>query len=75
MGGLFQQSANPGTQPSESSFRPVLIGIAIVAVIVGIVALLLRSEQKKPFEPNPYAANLQFSDLKASAAQTSPAQP
>jgi hypothetical protein len=69
MGGLLQQSANPTTEPQKSSLRPVLIGIAIVAVIVGILALFLRSEQKKPVEPSPYAANLTFSDLKASAAQ------
>src|ERR1039458_5097466 len=68
MGGLLQQNANP-TEPAESSLRPVLVGIVIVAVIVGILALILRSEQKKPVEPSPYAANLKFSDLKASAAQ------
>jgi hypothetical protein len=37
--------------------------------VVGILALLLRTEQKKPAAPPPYAANLKFSDLKASAAQ------
>ena len=69
MGGLLQQNANPTTEPAESSLRPVLVGIAIVAVIVAVIALILRSEQKKPIEPSPYAANLKFSDLKASAAQ------
>ena len=69
MGGLLQQNANPTTEPAESSLRPVLVGIVMVAVIVGILALILRSEQKRPVEPSPYAANLKFSDLKASAAQ------
>jgi len=69
MRGLLQPNVNPTTEPAESSLRPVLVGIAVVAVIVGILALILRSEQKKPAEPSPYAANLKFSDLKASAAQ------
>ncbi|MFZ3265681.1 MAG: hypothetical protein WA172_16870 [Terriglobales bacterium] len=69
MGGLFPSNANPTTEPAESSLRPVLIGIVIVGVIIGILALILRSQQKPPAEPSPYAANLRFSDLKASAAQ------
>jgi hypothetical protein len=69
MRGLLQPNVNPTAEPAESTLRPVLVGIAVVAVIVGILALILRSEQKKPAEPSPYAANLKFSDLKASAAQ------
>jgi len=69
MGGLIQPNVNPTTEPAESGLRPVLIGMVIVAVVVGIVALILRSEQKKPIEPSAYAAYLKFSDLKASAAQ------
>ena len=49
--------------------RPILIGIVIVAVVVGVLALALRSEVKKPAPPPPYAANLKFSDMKTSAAQ------
>lgn len=69
MKGLLQPNANPTNEPAESSLRPVLVGIVIVGVVVGIIALILRSEQKKPAEPSPYASNLKFSDLKASAAQ------
>ncbi len=69
MGGLLQPNANPTTEPAESSLRPVLIGIVIVGVVIGILALILRSQQKPLAEPSPYAANLKFSDLKASAAQ------
>jgi hypothetical protein len=69
MGGLLQQNVNPTTEPSESPLKPILVGIVIVAVIVGVIALILRSEQKPPVEPSPYAANLKFSDLKASAAE------
>jgi hypothetical protein len=68
MDSLIQPGANPATE-RESSLRPILAGIVIVGVVVGIAALMLRSEQKKPVPPPIYAANLKFSDLKSSAAQ------
>jgi len=67
MGGLINPS--PAAQPDESGFRPVLIGVVIVAVVIGILVLVFRAEQKPPAEPPAYAASLTFSDLKASAAQ------
>jgi hypothetical protein len=67
MGSLMEQT--PSTQEQESSLRPILIGVFIVAVVVGILALALRGPQKKPAQPPAYAASLKFSDLKASAAQ------
>jgi hypothetical protein len=67
MAGLFQPSST--TQTEESNLRPVLIGVFIVAVVVAILVLVLRAQQKPPAPPPPYAANLKFSDLKASAAQ------
>jgi len=69
MGGLLQPNANPTTEPSESSLRPILAGIVIVAVVIGVLVFILRSEQKPPAEPPAYAANLKFSDLKTSAAE------
>lgn len=69
MGGLLQPNVNPTTEPAESSLRPILIGMVIVGVVIGVIALILRADQKKPAAPSPYAANLKFSDLKASAAQ------
>jgi Protein of unknown function (DUF2393) len=69
MGALLQPNANPTNEPEQTSLRPILIGVALVAVIVGIIALVLRSEQPKPVGPPPYAANLKFSDLKVSAAE------
>jgi hypothetical protein len=67
MGGLFQPS--PTAKAEESSLRPVLIGVFIVAVVVTVLVLILRAQQKPPAQPPPYAANLKFSELKASAAQ------
>jgi len=69
MDGLLDSNINPTTEKETSALRPILIGIAIVGVVVGVLALILRSEQKKPVPPPAYAANLKFSDLQTSAAQ------
>lgn len=67
MGGLLAPS--PTTPAAESRLRPVLVAAAVVAAVVGILLLLSREERKAPTGPPAYAANLKFSDLKASAAQ------
>jgi hypothetical protein len=67
MAGLIEQT--PATRTEEPSARPIVIGVFIVAVVVGVLALAFRGEQKKPVQPPAYAASLKFSDLKASAAQ------
>src|ERR1700687_2963859 len=69
MDGLLQPNINPTTEQQESGLRPILIGIVIVGIVVGILALIFRAEQKKPGVPPAYAANLKFSDMKTSAAQ------
>jgi uncharacterized protein DUF2393 len=69
MGSLIEPGANPTTEPQESSFRPILIGIVIVGIVVGVLAMIFRAQQKKPAPPPAYAAYLKFSDLKTSAAQ------
>ena len=69
MDSLIQPNVNPTKERQESSLRPILVGIVIVGIVVGILALILRSEQKKPAAPPAYAASLKFSDLKTSAAQ------
>jgi hypothetical protein len=69
MDGLLQSDVNPTTEQHQSSLRPILIGIVLVASVVGLLALILRGEQKKPALPPAYAANIKFSDLKTSAAQ------
>jgi hypothetical protein len=69
MDGLIQPDVNPTTERQESSLRPILIGIVIVGIVVGVLALIFRAEQKKPASPPAYAANVKFSDMKTSAAQ------
>jgi len=67
MGGLIQPS--PTSTPSESNWRPILVGVAVVVLVVGIIAFFLRSQPKGAAAPHPYAANLKLSDLKMSAAE------
>jgi len=69
MDGLLDPNINPTNEKETSALRPILIGIVIVGVVVAVLALILRSEQKKPLPPPAYAANLKFSDLQTSAAQ------
>jgi hypothetical protein len=69
MDGLLQPSSNPTTEQQESSLRPILIGIVVVGIVVGFLALIFRAEQPTPSAPPAYATKLKFSDLKASAAQ------
>lgn len=69
MGGLIEPNINPTTQPEESTLRPVLIGVLIVGVVVGLIVLAFKAETPKPAEPPAYAADVKFSDLKVSAAQ------
>ena len=68
MGGLIQQQS-PLTEPSESNWRPILLGVGLVVVVVGIIALLLRSNPKPVAGPNPYAANLKLTDPKMSTSE------
>jgi hypothetical protein len=69
MDGLIQPNLDPTTERQESSLRPILIGIVIVGIVVGVLALIFRAEQKKPAALPAYAANLKFSDMTTSAAQ------
>ena len=67
MGGLIQQTSP--TEDQSSLWKPVLIGLALVVVVVGVATLLLRKPPKGAVPPDPYAASLVLSDLKMSAAE------
>lgn len=66
MGGLIQQ---PPTEERDSSRRIIFVAVAVVLLLAVIVAVLLRTEPKSAAGPPPYAANLQLSDFKMSAAE------
>lgn len=59
----------PLTEERDSNLRPILLGVALVIVVVGIIALLLRGQPKSSSVAHPYAANLKISSLKMSAAE------
>jgi Protein of unknown function (DUF2393) len=67
MGGLIQQP--PYSSESESNWRPILLGVVLVVVVVGIIALLLRGQPKSATTPHPYAQNVKLSNVKMSAAE------
>jgi len=67
MGGLIQQTSQ--TEDRNSLWKPVLIGLALVLVVVGVATLILRKPPKTTAPPDPYAAKLVISDLKMSAAE------
>ena len=66
MGSLLQPS--PASE-ERSSLIPILLGVALVVVVVGSAAFLLRTDTKIAAPPHPYAANIKLSDLKMSAAE------
>jgi len=67
MGGFIEPS--PATQERDSNRIPILVGMGLVIVVVGIIALFSRGQSKGSAAPHPYAANLKISDLKMSAAE------
>lgn len=67
MGGLIQPS--PLASDRESNWRPIVLGVGLVVVIVGVIALLLHTQPQPAAAPHPYAVNLKLSDLKMSAAE------
>jgi hypothetical protein len=67
MGGLIQPTL--GADERETNWRAIGIAIGIVVVIVAVLFLISRSQQKAPSGPPTYAANIKFSDLKMSAAE------
>jgi hypothetical protein len=67
MGGFIEPS--PSTQERDSNRIPILVGMGLVIVVVGIIALFSRGQSKGSAAPHPYAANLKISDVKMSAAE------
>ena len=66
MGGFIEPSP---VQERDSNWRPILLGLALVVIVVAVIGLIWRSGQKGAAPPHPYAVNLKLSDLKMSAAE------
>jgi hypothetical protein len=67
MGGLIQPS--PLADEKDSSLRPILIAIVLVAVLIGVLALVSVGSKKAPAARDPYATDVQLSNLKMSQAE------
>jgi hypothetical protein len=66
MGGFIEPS--PAAE-ERALWRPILIGVVIVVVVVGALVLGLRQSPQQLKRPASYAAWLKISDLKMSAAE------
>jgi hypothetical protein len=67
MGGFLQPT--PAVEERDTSKRAIIGAIAVIVILVGIAALILREKPTPPTPPPPYASSLKFSDLKLSQAQ------
>jgi len=56
-------------QTQERNWTPFVIGLVAVVVVVGIIVVLTRNQGGTGSQPNPYAAKLQISNVKLSAAE------
>lgn len=64
--------SQPSLRPPEerdSHLFPILIGIAVVIMVVGLVAYFGREKPHPQSSLHPYAANIKLTDLKMSAAE------
>ncbi len=65
MGALYQPAPE-----EERNWRPLVVGFVVIAVVIGALWVLYRKSSGGPRQPgfDPYASNLQFSDLHLSKA-------
>jgi hypothetical protein len=68
MGGLTQQPT-PVQAEESGIWKPIAIGVAIVVVVLAAITIISRQEKKNAAPPPEYAARLQISNLKLSAAE------
>lgn len=69
MGTLLQPTPAATPEDRDSNWLPIVFGVVLVVIVVVIASLLLRTDSRLVNAPDPYAANIKFSDLKMSAAE------
>jgi len=67
MGGFIQPEID--TEDRESKLRVLVVGVALVAILVGALAYISISSRKTVSAPHPYAANVKITNPKMSAAE------
>jgi len=68
MSGLIDPSPLQ-SEEQESKLIPMLAGLGVVVIVVGLAVFLLREKPKVATPPPAYVANVKISDLKTSAAE------
>ena len=68
MSGLIEPSPQ-NAEERESKLIPMMIGLGVVVVVVGLAVVLLREKPKVVTPPPAYVSNVKISDLKTSAAE------
>lgn len=56
-------------QPEARNWAPIVIGLIVVLIVVGIIVGLTRNKETTGLQVDPYAAKLQLSNPKVSAAE------
>ena len=56
-------------ETQERNWIPIVVGLIAVLVVVGIITLVTRHQRETKPQINPYAAKLQISNPKVSAAE------
>jgi hypothetical protein len=69
MGSLLQPSPAATADDRDSNWLAIVLGVALVVIVVVSASLLLRTDSKIANAPHPYAANIEFSEMKMSAAE------
>ena len=67
MGGFIQPEIQ--AEDRESKLRVVVIGAVLIVILVGVLGYISVSGRKSAAPPHPYAANVQITNPKMSAAE------
>jgi len=67
MGGFIQP--NPTAEERETNWRAIGIAVGVVVLIIAVLLVVSRTQQRPPANPHPYVSNVKLSDLKMSAAE------
>jgi len=60
---------NPTKEAQQRNWTPFVIGLVVVVMVVGIIALATRNSGPKAQQVDPYVSKLQISNAKVSAAE------
>jgi hypothetical protein len=56
-------------KPQERNWTPFIVGLVAVVIVVAVIVVVSRNKNQTAIQPNPYAAKLELSNPKMSAAE------